>query len=347
MISEQASYKSRMMVALMVVVALWATVAFAGVDEDFFEAVKRGDLPAAESSIANGADVNAKDEDGRTALIIASGLVSRNGCKEVIQALLATGADVNAKTNDGLTALMAASVKGHKEIVQALLDKGADVNAKRNDGVTALMLSSVEGHKEIVQALLAKGIFQYLLLAKGKGADVNAKDNYGDTALDIASRFGQQEVKELLIGAGAKITNYGSNAAPPEVSKGNSKGHFIGPSHALSDGRASGYKGMNQICQESFGAEAFACEVQAAMMCTDALVPSTLVGATMWVADPERVWKGDCSNWASNDHGMKGQAVIKITPLGVPEGTFVMALGAQTCDTKLPVACCAPVRPVP
>jgi hypothetical protein len=79
------------------------------------------------------------------------------GHTEIVQLFLEKGADVNAKDNDGWTALMIAAEKGHSEIVQLLLEKGADVNAKDNDGVTALMFAAANGHTEIVQLLLEKG----------------------------------------------------------------------------------------------------------------------------------------------------------------------------------------------
>jgi len=89
------------------------------------------------------------------------------GDTEKVHALLAKGADVNARDNDGSTALMAAVTYGHIDIVHALLAKGADVNAKDNAGDTALMAAKRggtalmaakrEGHKEIVRMLKEAG----------------------------------------------------------------------------------------------------------------------------------------------------------------------------------------------
>jgi uncharacterized protein len=73
---------------------------------------------------------------------------------DVVQALIAKGADVNAKRNDGLTALMTASRRDRIDVVQALLDRGADVNAKDNSGLTALMWT---GNAKIRAVLVGAG----------------------------------------------------------------------------------------------------------------------------------------------------------------------------------------------
>ena len=65
---------------------------------------------------------------------------SKFGNKETVEKLLKEGADVNAKNSDGYTALILASRNGHTEIVELLLEKGADVNAK--DNVMAIRLSN-------------------------------------------------------------------------------------------------------------------------------------------------------------------------------------------------------------
>ncbi|MBI3783738.1 MAG: ankyrin repeat domain-containing protein [Deltaproteobacteria bacterium] len=62
-------------------------------------------------------------------------------------------ADVNAKDEYGRTVLMLASEEGHREIVQLLLTKGADVSAKTSTGGTALDAATAGGHADI-RALL-------------------------------------------------------------------------------------------------------------------------------------------------------------------------------------------------
>ena len=62
---------------------------------------------------------------------------AKEGQTETVQALIAKGADVNAKEKNGWTALIRAAKKGHIDIVKALLEAGADVNAKDKMGGTA------------------------------------------------------------------------------------------------------------------------------------------------------------------------------------------------------------------
>jgi ankyrin repeat protein len=62
-----------------------------------------------------------------------------------VQVLLAAGADVEVKDNNGRTSVMYASRNGRKEVVQVLLAAGADVEVKDNDGWTALMWASLRG----------------------------------------------------------------------------------------------------------------------------------------------------------------------------------------------------------
>jgi hypothetical protein len=121
--------------------------------------------------IANGADVNAKDDDGENPLHQAAD----NGRKEIIELLITKGADVSAKSDRGWTPLHQAADNGHKEVVELLIDKGADVNAMSDIGRTPLYWAADSGYKEIIELLIAKG------------ADVNAKTNDEKTLLDMAN----------------------------------------------------------------------------------------------------------------------------------------------------------------
>lgn len=56
-----------------------------------------------------------------------------------VEALLASGADANARDSEGVTALMLAANAGNLEMVKALLAAGADVSATDAAGWTALM----------------------------------------------------------------------------------------------------------------------------------------------------------------------------------------------------------------
>lgn len=71
--------------------------------------------------------------------------------------LLDKGANVNATDDKGVTALMLASRNGRHEIVKDLVERGAEINFKDKDGVTALMLASRGGHREVKKLLQRAG----------------------------------------------------------------------------------------------------------------------------------------------------------------------------------------------
>ena len=84
--------------------------------------------------IEAGADVNAQNKRGETALFCAAWW----GHVKCMESLLKAGADVNITDDDGDTALIKASRRTKHESVDVLLNAGADVNAKDMDDCTAL-----------------------------------------------------------------------------------------------------------------------------------------------------------------------------------------------------------------
>ena len=124
-----------------------------------------------------GADVNAKDIDGGTALMCVVALGRLNVVKELIKA----GADVNAKNNEGETALMhVAEFKYPIGIVDAF------IKANNTNNRTALRRANESRRLDIAKELIQAG------------ADVNAKDNNGKSALDYAKEEKHTDIVNLL-----------------------------------------------------------------------------------------------------------------------------------------------------
>ena len=117
-------------------------------------AAYRDDLHTADLLIGAGADVDAANELGATALWLAAG----NGSPAMVGRLLDAGAQPNAALAEGETPLMTASRTGNAAAVRLLLAAGADANAvERSRGQTALMWAVAQGHHAIVSALLDHG----------------------------------------------------------------------------------------------------------------------------------------------------------------------------------------------
>ena len=74
-----------------------------------------------------------------------------------VRRLLAAGADVNARDRHGQTALMLAAHRGHAALVDALVEAGADLNATAKFHLSALMLAIVAGHSAVALALARAG----------------------------------------------------------------------------------------------------------------------------------------------------------------------------------------------
>ena len=93
--------------------------------ESLLKAAQNGDISKVEKLLFKGAEVNAKDKGGGTALIY----MSEGGNVNIVKVLIEKSAEVNAKDNFGRTALMIASLNGHADIIKILIDKGAEINA--------------------------------------------------------------------------------------------------------------------------------------------------------------------------------------------------------------------------
>lgn len=137
------------------------------------EAARRGDQETALELIESGANVNAKDPYGVTAMMFS--LIA--GSTDVALKLIEKGAEVNSRDVDGRTALVEALTSENEipaEIIEFLVRRGADVNIRLAGGLTPLMIA-VSGDPRVVRLLVEAG------------ADLNAQDDRGAGARERAA----------------------------------------------------------------------------------------------------------------------------------------------------------------
>ncbi len=154
-----------------------------------FASENNSDANVIQHLIDSGADINARDRFGKTALFFASFYSSR----QVVQVLLKNRADVNAQDKLGMTALMWASGnKNEPKLMKFLIDRGAKVDVMDDEKMTPLNYA-IHNKKdlEIIQLLI------------DKGADVNTIDVQRISVLRRAKSIGNNAVIQLLIDNGA------------------------------------------------------------------------------------------------------------------------------------------------
>ena len=176
--------------------------------------------------IAQGLDVNSRDEEGNTMLYY---VLTHNKDLLMAKKLIEVGADVNAPSANGMTPLVIATSKANelqlqkmmintmdfeeqKEIVEAkvneeieyemnraiamlqmLIEQGADINQETPLGTPLMSASTSDWNKDMVEILLEKG------------AKVNQQDKNGRTALFYAQVFDCQQISQMLLAGGADI----------------------------------------------------------------------------------------------------------------------------------------------
>ena len=158
-------------------------------------------------------DIDTKDKDGKTLLILASD----GGYQFFVNELLEKGANVNAKDKDGNTPLLVASGRGYISIVDTLLKKGANVNAADADGKTPLILALYPNSTYVTNLHIntAKLLIE-------NGANVNAADNYGFTPLMLVVQNNlmnpsKKDLIKLLMDNGADINAVNSDGNTPLI----------------------------------------------------------------------------------------------------------------------------------
>jgi len=173
----------------------------------------RDDLDIADLLIRAGAKANVANDLGATPLWTAS----QNGSATMVRRLLDAGANPDAPLLSGETPLMIAARSGSPACVEQLLAKGAQVNAHATRGQTALMWAVAQKHADVVKVLLAHGVdvharsdawSEVMAVPPHGHLEYNRAIPHGsDTALMFAARVGDVASATLLVSAGANVND--------------------------------------------------------------------------------------------------------------------------------------------
>ena len=195
-------------------------------NEQLLQATQRGDKEAVLKLLQEGADINVRDVQGRTPVMIAT--YQHN--TDMVRALLQAGADVNIRDNNKENPLLHAGARGWLDILRLAIEAHADTRLTNRFGGISIIPASERGHVEVVRELLTHtdinvnhvnnfgwtALLEAIILSNGDkahqqivqllvdhGADVNLADKDGVTPLQHARERRFTEIERTLLQAGA------------------------------------------------------------------------------------------------------------------------------------------------
>jgi ankyrin repeat protein len=207
--------------------------------DDLYAAIRTNDLTRIGSLVKTPADANARGEFGNTPLMSAAVA----GSLDAMKLLIARGADVNAQNALGTTALTMSVTEPDK--VQLLIDSKAAINLASGPGRTPLFVAAMtDGSAAVVRLLLSRGAdvkttdslmntvlhaaavgddIETIRVVLDAGVDVNAANVTGYTPLIAAAYHRNLPAVQLLLARGANVNAVASSPAlvpPPDPKSG-------------------------------------------------------------------------------------------------------------------------------
>ena len=204
-----------------------------------WQASAESDLAELEANKRAGADLDGLMPEAEVTALTVAVVSAQFGS---VEWLLTHGANVNARNGDGSTALGAAAFLGRDRMAKMLMGFGGDPSIRNNSGQSVLDITmmdwatteyiatmlrlpveraTVEAGRQKIVAMLAEasaygwddlaalivgGDSAALKAALGKGADPNARDpRNGTTALILAAFLGRVDIAKMLLAAGADL----------------------------------------------------------------------------------------------------------------------------------------------
>jgi len=160
-------------------------------EQRLVDGVRRNDRPTIERALELGAPVDAKDDLGRSLVVLAT---KDAGDLDLVRWLRAKGAPIDVPDLGGRTALSFAAEAGRLELARELAEHGAAIDRRDGQQRSPLFHAALGDHAEVVRFLI------------DRGADVNARDAFGDTALIVACAKGHATTAGVLLERGADAT---------------------------------------------------------------------------------------------------------------------------------------------
>ncbi|MDE0357057.1 MAG: ankyrin repeat domain-containing protein [Gammaproteobacteria bacterium] len=186
-------------------------------DENGWTALHRASARGLESQsqvvrllLKRGANPHVNDRRGKTPLHVAGSW----GNAISVRSLLEAGSDPNAQDDDGKTALHHAMEFGNGDVARQLLDGQADVNAKDAEGGTPLYRALAARPGVLDSSPTPPNVAAVRLLFRA-GADPDARDERGRTALHRAANFENGHAIRLLLEGGAEVDARDEDGASP------------------------------------------------------------------------------------------------------------------------------------
>ena len=179
-----------------------------------------GEITEVQRMLADGANVNERNAEELTLLMLASFA----GDVTMVKTLIEAGANVNLCDQYGWSALTKAVYnaelkKGFADVAQVLINAGANIEAPISFGIRPLMLAAGYGETAVVEVLLRAG------------ADVLARNDGGFTALMMVKQKHYVDVINLLHEA-ERDAGVGEGSCSTKNAPGSNVITFLKPTHS-------------------------------------------------------------------------------------------------------------------
>lgn len=168
----------------------------------WWEACDSGDVNKLKQLHASGTDLDATNQEGWTALLIAINYDQ----KDAIDWLVEKAASLNASTWYGYTTLMSACTKNNVKIAQMAIDAGVDINAR---------LVWDYGQQSAAHFAAANGARECFDLLVKHQADMHLTNSHKQTPMGWAIHFGQFDLyKHMFVDLGMSPVDYQGHGVP-------------------------------------------------------------------------------------------------------------------------------------